>query len=66
MDSVLAFTTKTAAVVVSEMTVNSDITVLLNKKDKIHEILNRDLMVVTGDAGDVNAHTDYLKASLNL
>jgi 20S proteasome alpha/beta subunit len=66
MDSVFAFVTKDAAVIVSEMTVNSDITVLLNKKDKINEILNRDLMVVTGDPGDVNAHTDYLKASLNL
>lgn len=66
MDSVLAFTTKDAAVVVTDMSTNQDIFVLDHQADKIHEIFGKHMMVVTGDPGDSCSHSDFIKRNLNL
>lgn len=66
MDSVLAFTTKNAAVIVTDMTQNQDIFVLDLQKDKISELFGHHLMTVTGDPGDACSHTDYIVRNLYL
>ena len=66
MDSVLAFTTKNAAVIVTDMTQNQDIFVLDLQKDKIREPFGHHLMPVTGDPGASCSHTDYIMRDLSL
>ena len=62
MDTVVAFKTNTHVAVLMDTSHESNVFVLSRDFDKSRTVLNKHLLIVTGDSGDRCSHGDFLAA----